>query len=213
MMTTNSNKRNKRMHGAVPNNLTGKEASPSRSHGFASLVLIIASFLFITAAIAVSAQSGWFSTTIPAALTVPKEAIAINESSSAAAMTTSSSGAPAAQHIPSTRHHGPVQNIRFTVYDVGILPRTLHAQTGIVAVSIEDLSGSAADLVIERETGNGSGAHQASATQLRERVGAVKHYAHHWRGREELLMTPGRYLVYMANRPGNYAELIVDPQS
>lgn len=202
-------------------NLEGKKASSAHSRGFASLVAIIASFLFITA-IAVSARSGWLSLTNPIVSTsaassklfapaITKDSMAVNESSSAAASAMGS--APAMQNAASTSHHGPVQNIRFTIYDVGILPRTAHAQMGNVAVAIEDLSGSTADLIVERETGNGSGAGQASATQPpRERVGAVKHYAHHWRGREELVMTPGRYLVYMANRPGNYAELIVDSQ-
>ncbi len=207
-MRTNSNKRNERLCGTARAKAKseGTKVSPAPSHGFASLVLIIASFLFI-AIVAVSARSGWLSFAPPATPTVSNDALAINESSYPAAATTMHS-APAAQNAASAGHHGPVQNIRFTVYDVGILPRTLHAQTGIVAVSIEDLSGSAADLVVERETGNNS-----QAARLQARVGAVKHYAHHWRGREELVMTPGRYLVYMANRPGNYAELIVDPQS
>lgn len=89
-MTTHPNKRNKEIHGTAKGNLEGKKASPAHSHGFASLVLIIASFLFITI-IAVSAQSGWFSLATSraptaATLSVPKDATSAEAKAPASTM-------------------------------------------------------------------------------------------------------------------------------
>jgi hypothetical protein len=97
---------------------------------------------------------------------------------------------------------GPVQVIRFRLYDVGVLPRRSHAQAGLVALQIEDLSGGSTGLVVERVNGNGP---------ARALAGHVRRYERHWRGRDVLRLQPGTYVVSMADRPGNRAELIVAP--
>jgi hypothetical protein len=91
----------------------------------------------------------------------------------------------------------PVQVLRFTLYDAGIYPRETVAGKGLVAISIEDLSGGSDGLVLEREAGG--------------TVVQVKRTGKHWRGRGEIKLTPGRYRVYDASRPANRASLIIEP--
>ena len=78
--------------------------------------------------------------------------------------------------------------------------KVTQSQKGNVAVTIEDLSGGDSQLVIERDNGQG-----------REHIGQVGHNNHQPRGRSVLTMTPGRYDVYMADRPENRAVLVVEP--
>jgi len=91
----------------------------------------------------------------------------------------------------------PLQVVRFTLYDIGIYPREAVADKGVIAISIEDLSGGSEGLMLERETG-GAIAH-------------VRREGKHRRGRGEVKLTPGRYRVYDASRPSNSATLIVEP--
>lgn len=99
----------------------------------------------------------------------------------------------------SNGRHGPVQVVRFTLYDVGIVPREARARAGLVAISIEDLSGGSAGLVLTRDR------------DRRIPAGQVTRSANHWRGREEIHLAPGRYEVFDSSRPGNQATLIVEP--
>ncbi len=96
--------------------------------------------------------------------------------------------------------HGPVHVVRFTLYDAGIYPREVRVDKGLVAITIEDLSGGTSGLVVERVNGNG-----------RVSIGSVQRFERHWRGREELQLQPGSYEVHMADRPNNRALLIVEP--
>jgi hypothetical protein len=93
-----------------------------------------------------------------------------------------------------------MQVVRFTLYDVGLWPAEAHAQAGRVIIAIEDFAGSPAGVIVERERDNG-----------RERVGQVPRAEHDRRGRQELILTPGRYRVSDAARPDNAATLIVEP--
>jgi hypothetical protein len=95
---------------------------------------------------------------------------------------------------------GPIQNIRFTVYDAGIYPRQLRVQKGIVGISIEDRTGSSAGLLIERENGNG-----------RVPIGQVGRLVNQLRGRERFRLEPGQYRISVVNRQTSEAELIVEP--
>jgi hypothetical protein len=93
-----------------------------------------------------------------------------------------------------------VQTVRFTVYDVGILPRQVKARAGNVALAIEDLSGANAELVVAKRI-NGSAV----------AAGRVGRYPGSWRGRTVIRLEPGTYEVFDANRPNNRAELVVTP--
>jgi hypothetical protein len=95
---------------------------------------------------------------------------------------------------------GPVQNVRFTIYDGGIYPRQLHAKTGNVAIAIEDRSRGSVGLLIERQDG--------SANVL---VGQVTRLVDRQRGRAQFRLDIGRYRVVDASRPNNRAELLVEP--
>ena len=120
---------------------------------------------------------------------------ALNGSRSSASNLTASNGASGAP--PTTV---AAQTIRFTVYDVGILPRQAKARAGKVALAIEDLSGASAELVVARMN---NGAAEA-AGRVRRSPGA-------WRGRTVIHLAPGTYEVFDANRPNNRAELVVTP--
>src|SRR2546430_12780747 len=50
--------------------------------------------------------------------------------------------------------HGPVQVVRFTLYDAGIYPRQARVEKGLVAITIEDFSGGTSGLVVQRLNGN-----------------------------------------------------------
>jgi hypothetical protein len=99
-----------------------------------------------------------------------------------------------------TKPHELVTTVRFNLYDLGILPREVHVQKGLLAINIEDYSGGTTGLVVERETGNAP-----------ELVGRVERTGAHWRGRGEIRLAPGRYQVYMADRPANRALLVIEP--
>lgn len=95
---------------------------------------------------------------------------------------------------------GPVQVVRFTLYDAGIYPSEARAQPGLVTISIEDLSGASSGLVVERRAGD-----------VITPLGTVDRLPNRLRARGEIAMTVGRYEVYDASRPNNRALLIVEP--
>ena len=95
---------------------------------------------------------------------------------------------------------GPVQNVRFTLYDAGIYPRQLHAKSGNVAIWIEDRTGNSLGLVVERQNG--------SVAVL---VGQVRCVLNRMRGHAQFRLEAGRYGVLDATRPNNRAELVVEP--
>ena len=99
-----------------------------------------------------------------------------------------------------TAQSGPVQVVRFALYDVGIYPHEVHANKGLVAITFEDLSGGASDLVVERDTGAAP-----------ESVGRVLRTDRNARGRNDLRLEPGRYELFVASHPENRATLIVEP--
>ena len=92
------------------------------------------------------------------------------------------------------------QTVRFTVYDVGILPRQAKARAGKVALAIEDLSGASAELVLAKII-NGAAVE----------AGRVGRSPGGWRGRTVVRLEPGTYEVFDSNRPNNRAELVVAP--
>ncbi len=95
---------------------------------------------------------------------------------------------------------GPVRMIRFTLLKDGIFPRELRVQPGLLNIAIEDRTNSTSGLVIQRITGSEE-----------SRVGEVKRFADHWRGRELIRLERGRYRVFDASQPRNQAQLIVEP--
>jgi len=56
---------------------------------------------------------------------------------------------PAAPQSDKPRAGEPVHNIRFTLYDAGILPREIHVDEGLVAIAIEDRTRKSEGLVVE----------------------------------------------------------------
>ena len=93
---------------------------------------------------------------------------------------------------------GPIQNLRFTVYDAGIYPRQLRAKPGVVAIVLEDHTRRRPGVVVERETGGGSLI-----------VSEISFPLNQSRTRTELRLGVGRYRVFDATNPANRAELIV----
>ena len=96
--------------------------------------------------------------------------------------------------------HQPSRLVKFSLFEDGIYPREVHIQQGLIAITIEDYSGSSPGLVVERE----------NSTSL-EQVGRVERAGAHWRGRQELKLTPASYWLHMADRPDNRALLVVEP--
>ena len=103
------------------------------------------------------------------------------------------------QNLPAALPNGPVQVVRFTLYDVGIYPREAHVGAGLVAITIENQSGGSSGLVVERVDG-----------EARLWEGSVDRLRSSFRARGELLLTAGRYEVHDAERPRHKALLIVE---
>lgn len=95
---------------------------------------------------------------------------------------------------------GPVRMVRFTLFDTGIYPHEVKVEAGLVNLAMEDKSGNASGLVVERITGN-----------ERSRVGEVGKSVNHVRGRQVLKLTPGEYRVFDQSRPQYQALLLVQP--
>jgi hypothetical protein len=91
-----------------------------------------------------------------------------------------------------------VQNIRFTVYDVGIYPQEMEVDAGRLSIVFEDRTGKSTGFVIDRENGA-------------QRVGDIKTSKAHWRTRGQVQLGPGRYRVFDSERPEIYSVLIVNP--
>ena len=95
---------------------------------------------------------------------------------------------------------GPVQNIRFTLYDAGIYPREVRVQTGTVAIAIEDRTGTSTGLLIE-----------VPDEKQNTRGYQVESLNEHGRGRGQFQLEPGEYRVVDVSRPENTAVLVVKP--
>jgi hypothetical protein len=98
------------------------------------------------------------------------------------------------------KRRGPVQTVRFALYDAGIYPQEVRAQKGAVSIAMEDLSGGTEGLIVERRAGNAP-----------ERIAHVPRGQRYGRGKETLELTPGTYEVWDASRPDNRATLIIEP--
>ncbi len=95
---------------------------------------------------------------------------------------------------------GPIQTVRFALYDAGILPQEARAQKGMVSIVMHNFSGGTEGLILARETGNAP-----------EHVMHVRRGQKFARGKETLELTPGTYQVWDASRPENRATLIIEP--
>lgn len=107
---------------------------------------------------------------------------------------------PASPAVAQGGARGPVQVVQFAVYDVGIYPYEARVSKGLIAITFEDMSGGASDLVVERETG-----------AALESIGRVLRTDRNARGRNDLRLEPGRYQLFVASHPENRATLIVEP--
>jgi hypothetical protein len=101
---------------------------------------------------------------------------------------------------PNMPVRGPVQVVRFSLYDIGIYPQEAQAKQGMVTISIEDLSGNSSGLIVERVD---TASHVAA--------GRVSKETNRLRSRSELFLPEGRYEVADATRRNNRALLIVGP--
>jgi hypothetical protein len=95
---------------------------------------------------------------------------------------------------------GPIQNVRFTLYNAGIFPQQLHAKTGNVVIGIEDRTGNSLGLVVQRGTDS-----------LGVAIGQVPALLNGSRGHTQFSLVSGNYVVFDASRPNNRAELVVEP--
>jgi hypothetical protein len=91
-----------------------------------------------------------------------------------------------------------MQNIRFTVYDVGIYPQEMEVDAGRLSIVFEDRTGKSTGFVVVREDNL-------------QRVGDIKTSKAHWRTRGEVQLGPGRYRVFDSERPDIHSILIVNP--
>jgi hypothetical protein len=91
---------------------------------------------------------------------------------------------------------GPVQMVRFTVYDEGIRPSEAHVTPGLVAIHLDDKSTHTASLIVANE--------QHPLVSINREAGRV-------RGHSTISLTQGRYTIYQANRRANAATIIVAP--
>ena len=96
--------------------------------------------------------------------------------------------------------HGPVQNVRFTLYDAGIFPQQQHARPGNVTIRIEDRTHRSAGLVVQTETGG-----------IAAVIGQVTPVLDHTRGSTQFSLGAGNYSVFDASQPNNRAELVIEP--
>ena len=108
--------------------------------------------------------------------------------------------APVALANRSPMPRGPIQNIRFTLYDAGIFPQQQHARPGNVSINLEDRTHQSTSLVVQRETGG-----------MAEQIGQVSPVPDHARGNAQFALGVGHYIVFDASQPNNRAELIVEP--
>ena len=95
---------------------------------------------------------------------------------------------------------GPVRMIRFVLQEDGIYPRSMQIDKGSVNLALEDRTKGSEGLVIE-----------AIADDQRTQVARVRRAEQHWRGRQLIRLSPGRYVVSDASQPEHRAELTVNP--
>jgi hypothetical protein len=98
--------------------------------------------------------------------------------------------------LPVTSSVGPAQMVRFTVYDEGIRPTVAHASPGLVSIYLDDKSTHTPSLLI---------------ADAQHPIGAITRQIGKLRGHNTVTLTPGRYMIYEANRRSNAATLIVAP--
>ena len=105
--------------------------------------------------------------------------------------------AAAASASPQTAQPtGPVQMVRFTVYDQGIQPIVAHASAGLVAIYLDDKSTHTPSLIVANE---------------QHPLGSINLGQGRSRGHSTILLAAGRYTIYEANRRTNSAILVVAP--
>ena len=93
----------------------------------------------------------------------------------------------------------PLQNVRFTVYDVGIYPPSMQFKAGRFAIAFDDRTGANRGFVVQRVNGNSL-----------ERVTEATPLPDHARTRVRVSLTPGTYRVFSSEKPEIYSTLIVD---
>jgi hypothetical protein len=94
---------------------------------------------------------------------------------------------------------GPIQNIRFTLYDAGIYPQQIKLKPGNVAVEIVDRTHVSLGLNIEHET-----------LGARVIVGQVS-FLNRLGGRGVFRLDAGNYIVSDVSRAANQAQIVVEP--
>jgi hypothetical protein len=95
-----------------------------------------------------------------------------------------------------TQATGPVQMVRFTVYDQGIIPAVAHTSSGLVSIYLDDKSTHTASLILADE---------------QHALGSINRGPGRSRGHSTITLPAGRYTVYEANHKANTAILIVAP--
>jgi hypothetical protein len=102
---------------------------------------------------------------------------------------------PVASASPQTAQPaGPVQMVRFTVYDQGIQPTVAHASPGLVAIYLDDKSTHTAALLVANE---------------QHPLGSINRAPGRARGHSTILLAAGRYTIYEADRKTKSATLVV----
>jgi hypothetical protein len=101
------------------------------------------------------------------------------------------------QSIPSYR-----QRVRFWIHGDGLRPRIAHAKPGTVLLTCENKTLLDAELIVER----------ASLNQIVQAVGVIGVSSSVRRATQEVVLTPGDYVVYERSRPEMKATLVVSPQ-
>ena len=100
---------------------------------------------------------------------------------------------------PASAGRGPIQNVRFTVYDEGIFPRHLRARPGVLAIVLEDHTHRRPGVVVQSEsTGNRPLSVEISFPLNQARI------------RTEFTLGVGRYEILDATNPANRAELTIE---
>ena len=93
------------------------------------------------------------------------------------------------------------QSIRFTLYPEGIFPRQARVHSGLVAVSVEDLTGGRSIMRVEQLLDGGTTRGVADVVRTET----------HWRGRSVIELEPGLYRLSLPQRNASTAELLVEP--
>ena len=94
----------------------------------------------------------------------------------------------------------PLENIRFTIYDVGIYPQEIEVNARRLGIVFDDRTGAGSDFVVQRMTEN-----------TPQQVAQIRPVPNRPRTRGEVKLTPGRYRVFDSARPEIFSTLIVSP--